>query len=104
MKNNPTNKESFLQGMPEVSIATLVRRSHSTSECPHKGSCLTEEQMYSELTALIQFERKAEREKTLLEIERLVDLKINSLEASWNKVDKDWRTLLEKIISKKLKV
>jgi hypothetical protein len=43
------DKYVFMQGVPEIHIARLVRRAHSAQNCPHNGNCLTEKEMYAKL-------------------------------------------------------
>ncbi len=48
------DKNVLLKGFPEIRIIQLVRRAHSAKECSHKGNCLTEEKMVSQLSELLE--------------------------------------------------
>lgn len=44
----------LLKGTPEILISRLVRHSHPAKNCPHKGNCLTEEEMIKRLNELLK--------------------------------------------------
>ena len=54
MTNSKKEKQTILfSGAPELRIIGLVRRSHSASECKHRGNCLREEDMIAQLHYLL---------------------------------------------------
>lgn len=46
--------KTLLPGFPELRVANLVRRAHSSKDCPHKGNCLTEAEMIHEVGLILR--------------------------------------------------
>lgn len=64
-------KNTFLKGLPELHIIKLVRRVHSAEQCPHKGNCLKEETMLTELTDFITELKSTAVQDAIKELKRI---------------------------------
>lgn len=99
----------LLPGAPELTIAKIVRRSHATEVCPHKGNCLNEREMIEELGNYIRsllssstqkvYEEllmKIPKEKIYLEPKDLTSQEVNMMYKGFNDCLEEVRQIILK--------